>query len=169
MPTAFQILAAMITPAVLISACGTLVFSTSNRLSRVVDRVRSLADQIERMALPADRELMSIEVLKKDLFLDQLSRLSRRVLLLRSAMTSFYLAIGLFVTTSITVGLVAITQASNDWVPVLFGLVGSAVLLYGVVLLFSEARLAVSSTLKEMDFVNVLISRHATPHPASKI
>lgn len=168
MPTAFQILAAMITPAVLISACGTLVFSTSNRLSRVVDRVRSLADQIERMATPPDRELMSIEILKKDLFLDQLSRLSRRVLLLRSAMTSFYLAIGLFVTTSIAVGLVAITQASNDWVPVLLGLVGSAVLLYGVVLLFSEARLAVFSTLKEMDFVSVLISRHATLHPASK-
>lgn len=32
----------MITPALLISACGTLVLSTSNRLSRVVDRVRVL-------------------------------------------------------------------------------------------------------------------------------
>jgi len=43
MPNGLQILAAMITPAVLISACGTLVFSTSSRVSRVVDRVRALA------------------------------------------------------------------------------------------------------------------------------
>jgi len=33
---------AMITPAVLISASGTLVLSTGNRLGRIVDRVRVL-------------------------------------------------------------------------------------------------------------------------------
>ncbi|HYU33146.1 MAG TPA: DUF2721 domain-containing protein [Thermoanaerobaculia bacterium] len=33
----------MIAPAVLISASGTLVLSTSNRLTRVVDRVRASA------------------------------------------------------------------------------------------------------------------------------
>ena len=32
----------MITPAVLISASGTMILSTSTRLGRVVDRVRSL-------------------------------------------------------------------------------------------------------------------------------
>jgi Protein of unknown function (DUF2721). len=31
-----EVLGGMITPALLISACGTLVLSTSNRLSRVV-------------------------------------------------------------------------------------------------------------------------------------
>ncbi len=42
-----EVLGAMITPAVLISAGGTLVLSTSNRLSRVVDRVHVLAADAE--------------------------------------------------------------------------------------------------------------------------
>ena len=37
---ALAVLTAMITPAVLISACGALIFSTSTRMGRVVDRVR---------------------------------------------------------------------------------------------------------------------------------
>lgn len=42
-----SVLSAMITPAVLISACGTLIFSTSTRLARIVDRVRELTRAIE--------------------------------------------------------------------------------------------------------------------------
>jgi len=160
MPTAFQILAAMITPAVLISACGTLVFSTSSRVSRVVDRVRTLADQIERMGQQKVGLVSPVSILKKQLFLDQLKRLSRRAMLLRSALTGFYVAIGLFVATSIAVGIIAVANLDYSWLPVALELIGSAVLLYGTVLLVSEARLGVTSTLKEMDFVNALISRN---------
>ncbi len=38
---AVSVLTAMITPALLLSACGTLILSTSNRLARIVDRIRS--------------------------------------------------------------------------------------------------------------------------------
>ena len=158
MPTGFQILAAMITPAVLISACGTLVFSTSSRISRVVDRVRSLADQIERMGQRMPGPGLPVSILRKELFLDQLKRLSRRAILLRSALTGFYVAIGLFVLTSIAVGVVAMADLSASWLPVSLELLGSGVLLYGTLLLVSEARLGVTSTLKEMDFVGELIA-----------
>ena len=47
---ALAILTAMITPAVLISACGALIFSTSTRLGRVVDRVRSLSRAFQELA-----------------------------------------------------------------------------------------------------------------------
>ena len=40
---ALAVLTAMITPAVLISACGALIFSTATRLGRVIDRVRFLS------------------------------------------------------------------------------------------------------------------------------
>ena len=40
----------MITPAVLISACGALIFSTASRLGRVIDRVRFLAARFEELA-----------------------------------------------------------------------------------------------------------------------
>jgi hypothetical protein len=44
------VLTAMITPAVLISACGSMILSTSSRLGRVVDRVRSLSDKLDELA-----------------------------------------------------------------------------------------------------------------------
>jgi len=159
MPNGLQILAAMITPAVLISACGTLVFSTSSRVSRVVDRVRALADQIERLNKQTDVPAGPLTILKRDLFLDQLTRLSRRAILLRSALTSFYTAIGVFVATSILVGIVAMADLNLGWLPVVVELTGSAVLLYGTVLLVSEARLAVTSTLKEMEFIHSSLAR----------
>jgi len=43
--SAIAVLTAMITPAVLISACGSMILSTSVRLGRVVDRVRTLSDR----------------------------------------------------------------------------------------------------------------------------
>lgn len=46
-PAAGEILGAMITPAVLISASGTLTLSTSNRLGRIVDRARVLHTEAE--------------------------------------------------------------------------------------------------------------------------
>ena len=45
--SALGVLSAMITSAILISACGTFVFSMLNRLGRVVDWVRDLADKFE--------------------------------------------------------------------------------------------------------------------------
>ena len=42
----FSVLSARGAPAVLISACGTLIFSTSTRLARVVDRVRELPNTL---------------------------------------------------------------------------------------------------------------------------
>jgi hypothetical protein len=48
--SAVAVLTAMITPAVLISACGSMILSTSSRLGRVVDRVRGLSDKLDELA-----------------------------------------------------------------------------------------------------------------------
>ena len=49
LPTGLGLISSMITPAVLISACGTLVFSTATRLARIVDRVRELSRDMEAL------------------------------------------------------------------------------------------------------------------------
>ena len=157
-PSAHEILGAMITPAVLISAGGSLVLSTSNRLSRVVDRVRVLAQEAER--LPPGREEASA---RRQLIAGQLSILTARVLLLRTAMTALYTAIGLLVMTSIAVGVTAAWQWRYGWIPVVLGLGGACALLYGSLLLVREARFAVNSTLQEMSFVRAAIT---PPHGA---
>jgi hypothetical protein len=160
-PPAHEVLGAMITPAVLISASGTLVLSTSNRLSRVVDRVRVLSHEAESLDLGD-----SANEPRGALISDQLERLSTRVVLLRKSMTALYTAIGLLVGTSIAVGMAAAFAWEHAWIPILLGLVGSVALLYGSLLLVQEARLAVGSTLQELDFVQRRLGRQPPPPPS---
>src|SRR5687768_1826958 len=124
-----EVLSAMITPALLISASGTLVLSTSNRLSRVVDRVRLLSNDAD--ALPAD---VSFDA-KRSLIASQLSDLASRALILRSALAVLYMAIGFLVATSIGAGLLAALGLGYAWVPIGLAMFGACALLWGSVLL----------------------------------
>jgi Protein of unknown function (DUF2721) len=47
---ALAILSAMITPAVLILACGSLTLATSQRLGRVIERTRRISNQFKELA-----------------------------------------------------------------------------------------------------------------------
>jgi hypothetical protein len=153
-PVPSEILGAMITPAVLISASGVLVLSTSNRVGRTVDRVRALAGEVERLQLLPESGSVSTEskASKRKRLADQLAQLSARAVLLRSAMTALYSAIGLLVGTSILVGVVALLQWQYSFLPVGVGFTGACALLYASLLLVREARLAVRSTLQEVAF-----------------
>ncbi len=162
LPTASEILAAMITPAVLISASGTLTFSTASRLSRVVDRVRVLASEAEQLGAGGAGGSENGRH-RWSLISDQLARLSDRVLLLRASLTALYVAIGLLVSTSIAIGVVALLRWAYSWIPVVLGLAGASALLYGSVLLVREARLAVGSSLQEMSYLRSVVARQAGP------
>src|SRR4030081_3665315 len=146
-----EILTAMITPAVLISASGTMILSTSTRLGRVVDRVRSLSDRLQ--ALPEDDGKIDLLEEKRSMIFDHLDKLPSRSRLLQRALTTFYLAVGVFVATSVAIGVVAFLGARGAWVPVAMGLIGAFFLFYGSMLLVFEARLALSTTHAEMDFI----------------
>lgn len=158
--SALSILTAMITPAVLISASGTLILSTSTRLGRVVDRVRSLSEKIEELALAKEEVELATE--RRALIFDQLDRLTSRARLLQRCMTVFYLALAIFVATSVFIGIVAVSGSFYSWLPVSSGLLGACFLFYGSILLIFEARLALSTIRSEMDFIWRL-SKHFTP------
>lgn len=153
-PISSEILGAMITPAVLISACGVLVLSTSNRVGRTVERVRSLAAEVERLQMSPESFSTPSQKMssRRKHVADQLAQLSARAVLLRSAMTALYSAIGLLVGTSILVGVVALLEWQYSSLPVVLGFAGACALLYGSLLLVREARLAVHSTLQEVSF-----------------
>jgi len=141
----------MITPAVLISACGSMILSTSSRLGRVVDRVRALSDKLEELAqrnADATKE-------RQGVIFAQLDKLTSRARILQRSMVSFYLAIGMFVATSVAIGVVAVIPSSPryNYVPVIVGLLGACFLFYGSMLLIFEARLALSTIHAEMDFI----------------
>src|SRR6185295_8038071 len=150
------VLTAMITPAVLISASGTLILSTSTRLGRVVDRVRSLSDRLRQLA--ASEEPPEFFEEERAMLYDQLDKLTSRSRLLQRALTTFYLAVGVFVATSVAIGGVAFFYARGlasrgAWLPVAMGLIGAVFLFYGSMLLIFEARLALATTHSEMDFI----------------
>ncbi len=149
MSSAVAVLTAMITPAVLISACGSMILSTSHRLGRVVDRVRVLSDKLEELAKRAE----DVKDRQAVIFA-QLDKLTSRARILQRSMVTFYLALGLFVATSVAIGIVAITgNARYNIVPVVIGLIGACFLFYGSMLLIFEARLALSTIHAEMDFI----------------
>ena len=141
----------MITPAVLISACGSMILSTSSRLGRVVDRVRALSDKLEELAQKHTDETKE----RQGVIFAQLDKLTSRARILQRSMVTFYLATGMFVATSVAIGLVAVLPSSPRYnlVPVVVGLLGACFLFYGSMLLIFEARLALSTIHAEMDFI----------------
>jgi hypothetical protein len=155
--SAVAVLTAMITPAVLISACGALILSTSTRLGRVVDRVRMLIQQFEEIArLRGGGDEGEAEMCeeRRAVIFNQLDKLTTRTRLLQKSMRVFYLALGVFVATSVAIGLVgAVGRPNWAWLPVVLGLVGASGLLYGSVLLIRESRIAQDALNAEMDFI----------------
>jgi len=159
------VLTSMITPAVLISACAGLILSTSVRLGRVVDRVRSLSDRFEELATKKADDVVLFEE-RLELTFTQLDWLTTRARHLQRAMTTFYIALGLFVATSVAIGFVGTgavgLQAQR--IPVIMGLSGAGLLFVGTLLLGLEATLALRSIHSEMDFLWKLGKYHA-PEP----
>jgi hypothetical protein len=148
---ALGVLTAMITPAVLILASGTLLASTSSRLGRVVDRVRVLSDLFEQ--LEAGQAKHPTE--HRAHIFNQLDKLTSRARLLQFSMTALYLAVSSFVATSVAIGLLAFITIGtySIHVPVVLALGGMAFLFVGSILLIFEARLAIYAVHQEMDFL----------------
>src|ERR1041385_6565475 len=107
--SSLAVLTAMITPAVLISASGTMILSTSTRLARVTDRVRSLSDRLQNLSAGITVDDCAEE--RRAMLYDQLDKLTSRSRLLQRALTTFYLAVGVFVASSVAIGGVAFFSA----------------------------------------------------------
>lgn len=151
------VLTAMIAPAVLISACGPLLLSTTIRFGRVVDRVRALSSLIEDLSHGRGAQEHAED--KIALYFEQLERQSERARLLQRGLRSFYSALGAFILSSMTIGLLAVGQYHLDWIPVCIGLSGTIFLFYGAVLLIHESRLGFESMSHELDVLKKLVHR----------
>ena len=142
------LLPAMVTPAVLISAAGTLVFSTVTRLARIVDRARVLAEQLE--AIDAQPDAPLADERRREIE-RQLAVRARRSQLVQRAVTSFYVALGFFVGTTVAVGGANFLPALA-WIPGTLAICGTLVLFAGCVQLIRETRIAVEAVDSEMAF-----------------
>ncbi len=127
----------MITPAIFLTANASLIISTSNRVSRVVDRIRVLNDLADKL----DRGVTDLDFTAERLahIHDQMQRLERRSDRLRFAMTALYLAFSAFVGTSLTLAIDALLKNWLIALPTILAVVGVGLLLFASVNLVREA------------------------------
>ncbi len=145
---ALSVLSAMITPAVLISACGSLILATSDRLSKAVVRTREVSNELMLVEPDAPEQ----EEERRMLF-TQLDYVTTRSRLLQRALSRLYAALAFFVGTSVAIGLVAATSSEYTVIPIALGLYGASLLLYAAFLLIKESRFALAAVNAEMDFI----------------
>jgi Protein of unknown function (DUF2721) len=156
MQNSFSVLSAMFTPAVLISACGALIFSTSTRLARIVDRVRELIRVVEEFSKDENVDFPEERRVEVD---RQIAIHARRGQLIQRSLTGFYISLSLFVATTVAIGFVAVFNRAA-WAPNALGIVGTVVLFYGCVMLIAETRLALRSVKSEMEFTLMLRAKY---------
>jgi len=135
----------MVTPAVMISACGLLLLSISNKLARIVDRTRELNSE--------DRDLSNeADTVRRLSIRNQIDILLRRALLLRNACGLLYLAVAVFALTSLCVGLSSAARALEVLMLLLF-VIGLATVVWAGILAYLEIRLshhAIAEEIKEL-------------------
>ncbi len=145
-----HVLSAMITPAVLILASGSLIMTTSSRSIRCIDRVRQRAEELESLGKGTDE---GTERRRAHLY-SQLEINTRRARLLQKAMSRLYIGISFFIATSVAIGAVAVANLEIGWLPLLLGFIGAGLLFSASIYLIFESRLAMTTTYAEMDYID---------------
>ena len=154
--TSSRILTSMITPAVLISACGTLIFSTSARMGRIFDRVNVMKGEVEaviagKISYPQER----MQHLQGHIELQR-----RRATLIHKALLSLYTATALFVASSLAIAFnVAYGSPDQAWIPTLIALTGGLFLFAASMFLLYESRFNLRFVNRSIDFIEFLEDR----------
>jgi hypothetical protein len=157
------VLSAMVTPAVMILATSSLILTTTNRLVRIVDRVREMLPEFEALARSEQPDASKMAML-----FDDLGRATIRARLGQQALAQLYLGLSAFLATSITLGVVTFARLDAAWMPLLFGAIGVALLFTASILLIFESRIALASAYAEMDYIRRITSHLARPELRKK-
>lgn len=135
---ASKIIQLMISPAVMISACGLLLLGANNKYSSVVNRIRLINDEKRRLVLKAaDRNFTPEESLRLESTARQLSHLNMRARLVRNSVLSYTIAAAFFVITSLLIGLALFLEdPASGKGPVEIHYISTASFLVGMVMIF---------------------------------
>lgn len=100
-----QAIQLILAPAVMINACGLLLLGISNKFSSVLNRIRLLTEEKRTlMRRAADRELLPLENQRIESIARQLDGLLERARLVRNAVSCYFTSVGVFVVTSLLIG-----------------------------------------------------------------
>ncbi len=157
---ALAVLTAMITPALLISATGTFILSTSNRLGRCVDRMRGIMAILEE-----DRAATAHHLSKerKSFLLSQIDMITKRSRILARVLVYLYFASGIFMATSVSIAVASVAMSHWSWLPLVLGITGAIFQFAASIMLIGEARLSRAGLEEEAKYVVRLARRALSP------
>ena len=144
MNTEAALFTSLVTMAILISACGSLISSTSTRLIRVTDICRGFCEKVK----------IIVEKHELDQIFTQLERIGPRIKLLETALTMFYIALSCFALTTLFMSLDVIMPQNLNGFTLTCGLVGVLILPIASILLVVERQFTMKSIWQEIDYVN---------------
>ena len=121
---ALAIIAAMITPAILILGSASLVASALMRMARVVDRARLLA------SITHDETWATIGITPAELRA-WLDRHARRARYAAQSIFLFYGAIVVFIAACLSIAVSRLLSESLPWLPVILAIFGTLLMLMG--------------------------------------
>ena len=157
--TTYIALTTMITPALFMTATGSMVISTSNRMSRIVDRIRTVNDLIDNL----DRGFGDFDYRAERTahLIEELRHLEWRSDRVRIALTLLYLSLSAFIGTSLTLGADVLLGSLLVGLPTGLAVVGVGLMLVASVNLTREAHRALGSNRQEIRFHRELRARRA--------
>ncbi len=153
--TVVQVIQAMLAPGIMISACGLLLLGMNNKYSLVVNRIRLLGEERRKFSMKAsEKEFLYQEEVRLKSISIQIEKLKYRVKLVRNAVFSYSIAVGLFVITSMLIGFSFILKSSSyePLIIVSFSL--------GMLLVLVGICYAAAETIKGYEIINYEIKAH---------
>ncbi len=156
----YETLSAMITPALFMTANGSLIISTSNRMSRIVDRIRALNEQADGL----DRGGSGLDYpnLRRAQAERELGHLVFRSNCIRAALTTLYLAMSAFVGTSLALAVDVLLDNRFRVLPTALAVVGVILMLSACIQLSREGHRALKTNRQEVEFHRDLRDRRHT-------
>jgi mannose/fructose/N-acetylgalactosamine-specific phosphotransferase system component IIC len=134
-----SVVAAMITPALLILGSASLIATVLVRLARVVDRSRVLVAAIESGAA-GDRAALR----------EALDRHERRAIYAERSVALFFTAVVVFVADCLSLGLDRFANDTLSWLPISLTIAGMLVVIAGAAYMVAESRLGARQILAEI-------------------
>ena len=148
--TIYGTVAAMIAPALFLTATASLMISTATRMARIVDRIRALVAACDRSS--RREEVLDFPEVRRKHALAELRRLQSRSDRTMAAVTLLYTAFGCFAATSMTIAIDSLSGHRIAALPTLLAITGVALLLAASMNLVIEARTALRSNDLEVHF-----------------
>ena len=116
-----SVIQAMLAPGIMISACGLLLLGMNNKYSLVVSRIRALADEKRKLITPPKHgNLNQVEENRLQKINTEIELFAFRVVLVKKAVTSYYIAVAFFIFASLLIGLNFISDMKITYIIALF-------------------------------------------------